>query len=179
MADGTAAAAQLPEDACEVVRLWPPVDEVAFRDGLAKLASGVAIVACATDDGPRGLLVSSLTGLSSDPPRILFCIRKAAGAHGALLKADAVSLSILADGDGLEAERFSRSDLASERFGADWSLEPQSPPEYREALVSLSGPVCCRIDAASHTIFILDVSAARTRNGDPLVYFERDFRTLA
>lgn len=180
MADGTAAASELPGDACEVVRLWPPVDEIAFRDGLAKLASGVAVVACWTPDGPRGLLVSSLTGLSSDPPRILFCVRKAAAAHGALLAAEAVSLSILADGDGLEAERFSRSDLAPERFGPEsWTLEPLSPPDYRQALVSLSGPVCCRIDAASHTIFILDVSAAHARQGDPLVYFERGFRNLA
>lgn len=180
MADGSAQASQVADDVCDVVRLWPPVDEVAFREGLAKLASGVAIVACSTPDGPRGLLVSSLTGLSSDPPRILFCVRKAAGAHQALLGAEAVSLSVLAAADTREAERFSRSDLAAERFDpAVWSLAAQSPPEYGAAMVSLSGPICCRIDAASHTIFILDVSSARARQGDPLVYFERGFRGLA
>ncbi|MBA4010306.1 MAG: flavin reductase [Phenylobacterium sp.] len=180
MADGSVRAASAAEGTCDVVRLWPPVDEAAFRDGLAKLASGVAVVACWTPEGPRGLLVSSLTGLSSDPPRILFCVRKAASAHQALLHADAVSLSILADDDQAEAERFSRPDRAGERFAADrWALQPQSPPAYRQALVSLAGPVCCRIDAASHTVFILDVSDARTQGGAPLLYFERGFHQLA
>lgn len=177
MADGNAQAASA--DACDVVRLWPPVDEAAFRTGLARLASGVAVVACWTPQGPRGLLVSSLTGLSSDPPRVLFCVRKAAAAHQALLAADAVSLSILGDDQQAEAERFSRSDLAAERFDPQsWTLAPQSPPDYRPALVSLAGPVCCRIDATSHTIFILDVSNARARSGEPLVYFDRAFRNL-
>ena len=72
-----------------------PADEVAFRNGLAKLASGVAIVACWADGQPRGLLVNSLTGLSTQPPRLLFCVRKAAGAHAALLKADFISVSLL------------------------------------------------------------------------------------
>jgi flavin reductase len=39
-------------------------------------------------DTPRGLLVSSITGLSVDPPRFLFCVRKEASSHDALLAAD-------------------------------------------------------------------------------------------
>lgn len=180
MADGSVQSATDPGESCDVVRLWPRVDEAAFRDGLAKLASGVAIVACWTPDGPRGLLISSLTGLSSDPPRILFCVRKAASAHQALLRAEAVSLAVLASEDRQEAERFSRSELTGERFAPErWDLAPQSPPAYRSALVSLAGPICCRIDAASHTVFILDVSGARTLQGDPLLYFDRDFHKLA
>jgi flavin reductase (DIM6/NTAB) family NADH-FMN oxidoreductase RutF len=157
-----------------------PADEVAFRNGLAKLASGVAIVACWADGQPRGLLVNSLTGLSTQPPRLLFCVRKAAGAHAALLKADFISVSLLDEADREEAERFARGERASERFlDGQWTLDPRRPPERPDALAAFSGPVRSRMDGGTHTVFILDVSDAKARDADPLLYFERDFRKLA
>jgi flavin reductase len=180
MADGTSAAHTPPDlDVCPVVRLWPPAEAQAFRDGLARLASGVAVVACWSAGAPRGLLVSSFTGLSTEPPRVLFCVRKAASSHRALLKAEAVSISILTADQAAEAQRFSRSDLIDERFGEDWRLDPIQPPSLPSALVSLSGPVRCRIDAGTHTVFIVDVSTAHSRGGDPLVHYDRGFETLA
>jgi len=174
MADGTAATVQ-------GLSPWlrPPADEVVFRDGLAKLASGVAIVACWADGQPRGLLISSITGLSTQPPRLLFCVRKAAAAHKALLGAESISVSLLNHGDRDEAERFSEPGRAHERFSdGGWILDPQAPPERHDSLAVFSGPVRSRIDGGTHTIFILDVSAANARDGDPLLYFERDFRRL-
>jgi len=180
MADGSASA-HTPVEAgvCDVVRLWPPADPAAFKDGLARLASGVAVAACWSDGQPRGLLVNSLTGLSTEPPRVLFCVRKAASSHDALLAAEAISLSILTPDHAAEAERFSRPDLARERFGDAWRLNPVEPPVLTDALVALSGPVHCRIDAGTHTVFILDVSVTQSRDAQPLVYFDRGFETLA
>jgi flavin reductase len=174
MADGTATHSEPAQD-------WSPqpTDEVVFRNGLAKLASGVAIVACWADGQPRGLLVSSLTGLSTQPPRILFCVRKAAGAHDALLRAESVGLSLLDHEDIEEAERFSSSARASERFNrSGWRLDRNRPPERVGSLATFAGPVRSRIDGGTHTIFILDVTAARARDADPLLYFERAFRKL-
>ena len=162
-----------------IVRLWPPADPGAFRGGLAKLASGVAVVACWADGQPRGLLVSSLTGLSTEPPRLLFCVRKAAAAHGALLRAEAIGLSLLGSDDREEALRFCSSERAAERFAADrWQLDPHTPPTRVDALATFTGPVCSRIDAGSHTVFILDASTAHARQAPPLLYFERAFRDL-
>ena len=156
-----------------------PADEVAFRNGLAKLASGVAIVACWADGQPRGLLVSSLTGLSTQPPRILFCVRKAAGAHAALLAAETVSVSLLDEADREEAERFATGDRAAERFGdGRWTLDPRAPPQRQDSLAAFAGPIRSRIDGGTHTVFILDVSQAHARDADPLLYFERAFRRL-
>lgn len=174
MADGTFAHSDPSLD-------WAPqlADEVGFRNGLAKLASGVAIVACWADGQPRGLLVSSLTGLSTQPPRVLFCIRKAAGAHDALLRAETVSLSLLDERDLDEAERFSSPHRAAERFDrSGWRLDPAGPPERLGSLATFAGPVRSRIDGGTHTIFILDVTQAQAREADPLLYFERAFRKL-
>lgn len=110
---------------------------------------------------------------------MLFCVRKAAGAHGPLLLADRCSLSVLAEHDGDEAERFSTPERAAERFAsADWRLRPGEPPVYEGALIGLAGLISQRIDAGSHSVFILDIEAVQTRDAQPLVYFDRAYRAL-
>ena len=150
-----------------------------FRQAMARLASGVAVVACLDRGVPRGLLVSSLTSLSIEPPRMLFCVAKAAGSHDPLARADRCGLSVLSDRDAEEAERFSRTERGAERFGsAAWRLQPDQPPLHRGALIGLIGSISQRIDAGSHSVFILDVETIETRNAGPLIYFDRSFRSL-
>lgn len=162
---------------CEIVR--PPAEAQTFQDCLSRLASGVAIAACAGRSGPEGLLIHSLTGLSPQPPRILFCVRKVEPAHPALLAADTISLSILSSDQQAEADRFSQPSPKSERFGGEWVVPFDAPPRLSGALASVEGRVRTRIDAGSHTVFILDVTLAETQAGAPLVYFERGFLSPA
>jgi len=154
-------------------------DTTEFRKAMARLASGVAVVACLDRGFPRGLLVSSLTSLSVEPPRVLFCVAKTAGSHDPLTRAERCGLSVLSDRDAEEAERFSSADRGAERFGsAAWRLEPDLPPLHRGALVGMTGPISQRIDAGSHSVFIFDVETIETRNAGPLIYFDRAFRSL-
>jgi flavin reductase (DIM6/NTAB) family NADH-FMN oxidoreductase RutF len=151
-----------------------------FRDAMAQLAGGVAVVACLDAGSPRGLLVSSLVSLSIAPPRVLFCVQKEAASHPALLRARRCSLAILGNEDIEEAHRFSSGSRAIERFRHDaWRLPPGEPPQYGPALVNLSGRVGSRMDAGSHSVFVLEVEAIRRRDGEPLVYFGRSYRTLS
>ncbi|BCW89206.1 4-hydroxyphenylacetate 3-monooxygenase reductase component [Alphaproteobacteria bacterium SO-S41] len=148
-----------------------------FRDALAALAGGVAIVACQSADGPRGLLVSSLTGLSVEPPRLLFCVRKEAVTHDVLLRAATCSIAILGADDRLEAERFSRPDRSAQRFqDARWDLAADEPPLYRGGLVLLTGTIERTIDAETHSVFFVRAHHAARRAGEPLVYFDRRYR---
>ncbi len=157
----------------------PSVDEAAFREAMARLASGVSVAACWHGEEPRGLLVSSLTALSTEPPRVLFCVKKTASAHGALLQAQECSLSLLAEDDRREAERFSRTDLTHERFRAGaWTLDPDRPPQHLDGLVRLTGFIDQKMDAGSHSIFILRVSEAEAGSRAPLIYFDRAFHRL-
>ncbi|MEI9891712.1 MAG: flavin reductase family protein [Caulobacteraceae bacterium] len=162
-----------------LVQPRPTVSEAAFRQAMARLASGVAVAACWEGDSPRGLLVSSLTALSTEPPRVLFCVKKTASAHNALLASQDCSLTLLGEEDQGEAERFSRSDLAHERFRPDlWRLARHRPPERLDGLVRLSGVIDQRIDAGSHSIFILRIADAAVGDETPLVYFDRSFHRL-
>ncbi len=155
-------------------------DTDSFRQAMARLASGVAIASCWEGVTPRGLLVSSITTLSTEPPRVLFCVRKASASHNALLRATRCGLAVLAEHDQEEAERFSQADRAAGRFDPRrWALDAQAPPRYRTPLIGLDGAIGHRIDAGTHTIFVLNIRRAHASEDRPLLYFDRGFRRLA
>lgn len=162
---------------------WSPArafaDRERFRGAMARLASGVAVVACLDRGRPRGLLVSSMTSLSVDPPRVLFCVSKTAGSHDALVRADRCALSVLSDRDASEAERFATPGLGEARFGSGaWRLEPGDPPVHANAMIVLTGAISTRTDAGTHSVFFLDVETVDSTDAAPLIYFDRAFRAL-
>ena len=151
-----------------------------FIDTAARLAGAVSIVAGQDEAGPFGLVVSSLTVLSVEPARVLFCIRKAAACYARLRQAQTLSLTVLGDKDEDEAVAFTTRNRLTQRFTSDrWVLEEDRPPRFDGGLVSLEGEVFQRISAASHTIFILDVERSRHEEAEPLLYFNRSYRRLA
>jgi flavin reductase len=154
-----------------------PVD---FIDTAARLAGAVSIVAGRDEAGPFGLVVSSLTVLSVEPARVLFCIRKAASCYYRLLSAQRLSLTVLGAEDEDEATAFTAPDRLTSRFTSEhWVLEENRPARFDGGLVWLEGEVFQRISAASHTIFILDVVRSRHEEAEPLLYFNRSYRRLA
>uniref|UniRef100_B0SY48 Flavin reductase domain protein FMN-binding n=1 Tax=Caulobacter sp. (strain K31) TaxID=366602 RepID=B0SY48_CAUSK len=158
----------------------PPVHPGAFKDALARLASGVAIISCWDGATPRGLLVSSITGLSVEPPRFLFCVRKEASSHDALLAAGACGIAILADEDETEALRFASPTRAHERFtDPRWDLATPSAPRLNAGLTSAACVIVQAIDAGSHTVVLVTATQVTTRAGAPLVAYDRALRTLS
>jgi flavin reductase len=180
---GAAAGAEPPYASDEPAGKPPaaqPVAADAFKDALARLASGVAIVSCWDGAVPRGLLVSSITGLSVEPPRFLFCVRKEAGSHDALLAAGACGISILAAEDEGEALRFASSSQAHERFtDLRWDLARSDAPRLHAGLTSASCRIDQAIDAGGHTIVLATATEVSIRPGAPLVAYERALRTLS
>jgi flavin reductase len=157
----------------------PAVSSHDFRSAMSRLAGGVGVAACWNGEAPAGLLVSSIAVLSVDPPRVLFCVRKTAPSHNALFHARRCSLNILAERDRTEAERFSTAARSGERFDPElWRLDRDAPPLHRSALVGLTGTVGHRMDAGTHTVFVLNVLDAEAQDGGPLVYFDGGYAGL-
>ena len=169
-----------PPYAVHAPRVDPPVAAEHFKDALARLASGVAIISCWDGTTPRGLLVSSITGLSVDPPRFLFCVRKEASSHDALLRADHCGVVVLAEDDEAEALRFATPGLSHERFDpGSWRLSDDAPPAYQAGLSVATCRIDQATDAGTHTVFIVTAHAVRTTPGQPLVAYARTFQRLA
>lgn len=160
------------------------VDVRVYKEALAHWATGVSVVtALAPADGRQvGITISSLTSLSIDPPEILISVSKKLYTHDVILATGRFALSILRAGQTNVGMRFAGLIPEIEDRFAD--LETFSAatgcPLLADALAWLDCSLLHSYDGEDHTIFVGKVLAAGSgASGEPLLYYDRNWRTLA
>src|ERR1700759_5050349 len=105
----------------------PARDARAFRDALARFATGVAFVTAAPGGKPFGLIVNTLTSVSLEPPLVSFAPARSSLTWTRMRCAQRFGVSVL----GRQHERFADRATAPgvDRFaGLDWKLRPGGAP---------------------------------------------------
>jgi flavin reductase (DIM6/NTAB) family NADH-FMN oxidoreductase RutF len=152
-----------------------------FRDVLRLWSSGVSVVTTRREGGIQGITVSSFTSLSLDPPLILICIDTKARSHAAIAAQRCFAVNILrGDQTGL-------SDLAAGRRGGKGGAleelghrtEITGAPVLEDCLAWLDCSLNAAHEGGDHTIYVGRVEAAGTGDGEPLLWFDRDYARLA
>jgi flavin reductase (DIM6/NTAB) family NADH-FMN oxidoreductase RutF len=157
----------------------PTIHDQTFAEAASRLAGAAAIVTW-REGLPGGLLVRAVSLLSTRPPRVLFGVAKDDLAHDVLLQAETCALNLLSETDEDEAEHFGAADADQRRFATDrWRIDAGRPPRLLAGSVYLAGAVDHRIDAGSHSLFVVLVEAAEVNDKAPLVSFDHGFRRLA
>jgi len=155
------------------------LDQESFRHACARWATGVAVATViGADHQPHGLTVSSFTVVSWHPHLVLISVdhRSSNFRHFAL--AHGYSVHVLGDDQEELSARFSRP--GEDRFaGIAWSLGATGAPVIPGALAEMDCATAGRIHQGDHTLFIGEVKRAASREGRPLLYFNRAYRRVA
>lgn len=143
-----------------------------FRDAMAALVAGVAVVTARRDDGrPCGLVATSVSSFSARPPSILASIGHASRCHAALIECEHFGVHLLRSDQRDVADLF--ASLAEDKFTAlDWSWD-SDVPVFEGALAYLRCRRSALFELYDHSILIGDVTGGRRVDGEPLVYMER------
>src|SRR5919202_5601078 len=98
-----------------------------FRDAMAGLASGVAVVTARRDDGhPCGLVATSVSSFSATPPSLLVSVAHASRCHDALTSGNAFGVHVLAADQAALAHTF--ASLGTDKFaGVEWDWDGDVP----------------------------------------------------
>ena len=152
-----------------------------YREAMARVASGVAIVTTSDTDGRWwGFTASSFTPLSLDPPLILVCLSRDAGCRPAFNSAPAFRVNVLGAEHEQLAVRFATRGV--DKFSgleAAFRADADGLPVLDGALVSLNCRTVERTDAGDHTILIARVDDAQLRpDGAPIVHANRRYWDL-
>ena len=151
----------------------PADTEAVFRDTMAALASGVAVLTARRDDGAAcGLLATSLAAYSVRPPSLLVSIGHTSRCHEALADGAEFGVHLLAIAQEPIARVFADRQIDDKFAGLDWSWDGQVPA-IGGMLAYLRCRRSARFDLYDHTILIGDVQGGRLGHGDPLVYLNR------
>ena len=151
-----------------------PVQSV-FRDAMASLASGVAVLTARRDGGePCGLVATSLAAYSAAPPSLLVSIGHVSRCYPALADGEVFGVHLLAAGHEELARVFADAAIEDKFSGAAWRWDEDGPRLADETCVAyLRCRRAARFDLYDHTILIGDVDAGDHFGGDPLLYLER------
>ncbi len=149
-----------------------------FRDALSNFATGVAVATVLAADGtPHGLTVSSFTSVSVEPPLILVCIDYNCTFIEHFRASTNLAVNVLN-----EAQREISITFAEKpegRFeGVDWFTSVTGAPLLPDCLATIECNVSSIIEAGDHAVFLAEVVSALSNGGRPLLYFNRDYRSL-
>jgi flavin reductase (DIM6/NTAB) family NADH-FMN oxidoreductase RutF len=145
-----------------------------FRDAMAALCSGVAVITARRDDGqPCGLVATSVSSFSAAPPSVLVSVDHSSRCHRALVDGDTFGVHVLA----AEQEPLARvfAGKGEDKFaGVDWSWD--------DGVARIEGTLAylrCRRGALfelyDHSLLVGDVTGGSLTPGEPLVYMSRRF----
>jgi flavin reductase (NADH)/flavin reductase len=166
----------------------PPVRDLSavsaeqFKQGMRCLAAGVTIVTTVHGGVRSGLTATAVTSLSADPPQVLVCVNRAAGAHDLIHRGSLLCINVLCHGHKALAARFAGQNgvFGEGRFDMGrWMTLRTGAPVLADALASFDCVVTERVQATTHTIFIGRVVDVRTRpKARPLVYASGTYARL-
>ncbi len=154
-----------------------------FRDAMARLAGGVAILTVLDPIGRDcGLTVTAVSSVSLEPALVLVCVKKDGFIHDALFVADGWSLTFLAADQVDAAHYFARSRYPGDRDDfAAWGTRRAHAGEL--VLTGGVAAVECEphqlVDAGDHTIAIGRVvrTPGDLTGATPLLHVDRTYWT--
>lgn len=165
--------------AADLVPDYAPVSD--FADAMTTLASGVVIVTSRVGGRPWGMTVTAFASVSADPPTILVSLGSGGQSAEAIAATRRFGVSILA-AEQIDVARFGSARGASKFLEGFTRLgDADGPaPAVAGALAHLECELSQVVPAGDHTVFFGRVRAAHSlRDGVPLVYHGRGYRTLA
>ncbi|MBT4125918.1 MAG: flavin reductase family protein [Chloroflexi bacterium] len=151
-----------------------------YRDAWSRFATGVTVITTVEPDGAvHGMTASSVTSVSLDPPLVLVVIGESRQTHGLIESTGRFGMSIL---DGSQTEIAKHFATPPESRGATDSLtltHLSETPVIANAIAAMNCKVSASYKAGDHTVFIGEVEEIEVGQGDPLVWFQRQFGGFA
>jgi len=156
------------------------IDSETFRDVMRSWTTGVSIISVQTPTSRHGMTVNSFTSVSLDPPLILVCVQNNLRMFGLIQEAKTFAISVLRANQAELSNRFAgRSTENADRFeGVPIHTAITGAPILDEALAYFDCALEAAHPAGTHTIFVARALAAGHVEGEPLVYWNRDYRKL-
>lgn len=159
-----------PDDMKATMRLW---------------ASGVTVVTTSNGTQRHGTTASSFTSVSLTPPLILICLYKDASIMEPIQQNGHFAVSILGEKDSHVSSQlagFAAVPEGEDRFyNLDFFTKETGSPIYSHSLGWMDCKLHALYEGGTHHIVVGEViaTATQTDSPDPLLYFNRNYRTLA
>ena len=152
-----------------------------YKGGMRQLAASVNVITVASNGERDGLTATAVCSVSVEPPQLLICVNRSAGAHDLIQSKGVFGINVLARDQEDVAKRFAGIDgeEREDRYGlGTWTEITTGAPILEGALAGFDCLVVEQMTAGSHSIFIGRVVGIRYKEGAPLIYGDGRFTGL-
>lgn len=147
-----------------------------FRDAMGKFATGITIVSMNDEDGNNiGMTVNAFMSVSLNPKLIAVSIDEKASMYDRLKETKQFGVSVLKE------EQQDISMIFAKQKEKDREIEfidQNGVPVIKDALATLSCETEKQAIAGDHLIIIARVTDIGQQDGDPILYFGGNYRTI-
>jgi len=150
-----------------------------FKEAFSQLASGVCVVTFWRGSRLHGFTATSVTSVSLNPLRVLFCVSQDSESHSCLASGSVIGISILNAEQRALSDRFARKVAVGAYDDVRIADSAQPAPLLEGALGHITAAVVEMIPSGDHTIVLCDVTSAHAEgDGAPLLYCRRTYHCL-
>ncbi|MEZ4629494.1 MAG: flavin reductase family protein [Deinococcales bacterium] len=143
-----------------------------FKQAMSRFPSGVTVITARHEGETHGMTASAFISVSLNPPLVLESVAKKARMHEILMNASHYGVSILRQDQAEHSNHF--AGFGREDFEAVF-MELHNMPLIEGAVAYVVCKIVDRHEAGDHTLFIGEVEAAQIAEGEPLLYFKRQY----
>ena len=145
-----------------------------YREAAGHFTTGVAVVTTLHEGRRFGVTASAVSSVSLEPPTLLVCLNRRLATRDALVAAGRFAVNVLREDQAELAVRFATP--AEDKFaGVELVEGAYGVPLIAGALARLECTVADPVDAATHTVFLAQVTGVEVSAGGPLAYFRGSF----
>lgn len=151
-----------------------------LKNVYARWATGVTIVTTRAGGRIHGMTVSAFSEVSIDPPLVLVCVDRTSNTLPVLAKGGVFAVNILARDQQALAQRFACDDEEDRRFlDLDYETGETGAPLLAGSVANLDCRLAAAYEAGDHIIYIGEVVGLHVADGEPLLFYNREYCGLA
>lgn len=155
-----------PSEAEEVVTL----DE--FKSAMRALPAGISIVTSGTGEAVCGIVVSSLTSISAEPPLVGFFINQSSSCQATLLQNGRFVANVIGDGHEDVMMAFVKRPQGPDRFAVgNWRAGFGSLPVLADAIASMECEIVFTQAIGTHRLVVGKIRRVTRGEASPVVHF--------
>jgi 3-hydroxy-9,10-secoandrosta-1,3,5(10)-triene-9,17-dione monooxygenase reductase component len=149
-----------------------------LRAAMALVPTAVTVVSALGPDGPAGATANAVTSLSLKPPLMLACFDRGSRTLGFAQEAGRFGISVLRADHSEQARMFATKSPHEEKWrDVPWT-ERDGVPILDEALMWTACELEQVHDAGDHVIAVGAIRGLGVDDGDPLVFYRGEYRSL-
>ncbi len=155
------------------------IDGRDLRNAMGLFATGVTVITTKDTAGkPFGLTANAFSSLSLDPPLLLICVDKGVDCYNCFEESKVFAVNFLSLAQEELSTRFATKGI--EKFeGLSYSVGELGVALLDGALAHFECTVAHAYEGGDHTIYVGEVQKLVTSLGDPLLFYQGKYRSLA